>query len=197
MKQLLIYGASGHGKVVYDAALSMQNMEVYFYDDDPKKKEILNNKIHHDLNEELPAVIAIGNNKTRKKVATQLSSAVADAIIHKQSIVASHVRLGSGTVVFAGAAINPDTLLGNHVIINTNAVVEHDCRLDDFVHVSPNATLCGNVTVGEGTQIGAGATVLPNLSIGKWCKIAAGAVITKNIPDDCTVIGVPGKIKKV
>jgi acetyltransferase EpsM len=57
-----------------------------------------------------------------------------------------------------------------------------------------NVSVSGNVMIGEGTLIGSGAVILPNLKIGKWCKIGAGSVITKNIPDNSTVVGVPGVI---
>ncbi|ARN77763.1 hypothetical protein BST97_06990 [Nonlabens spongiae] len=194
MNDLIIYGASGHGKVVYDAALKSDKHDVIFYDDDVKKKSILNQRITHELPKDGSVVVAVGDNRIRQKLVSQVTLDFEKAIIHPSSVLGVDVEIGEGTVVFAGSVINPDVKIGKHVIINTKATVEHDCDIENFVHISPNATLCGTVEVGEGTQIGAGAVVLPNLKIGKWCIIAAGAVVTRNIPDHSKVIGVPGKI---
>lgn len=194
MTNLIIYGASGHGKVVYDTAVKSGHEIIIFYDDDVNKARILDQKVSHQLPEMGNVVIAIGNNKVRKKIAAQLKLTLGQYLIHPSSVIASNVQIGPGSVVFAGSVINPDVQIGENVIINTHATIEHDCFVDDFAHISPAATLCGTVQIGEGTHIGAGAVVLPNLKIGKWCTIAAGAVVTKDIPDHSKVVGVPGKI---
>jgi acetyltransferase EpsM len=99
--------------------------------------------------------------------------------------------------VFHNSVIQAGAAIGSHCIINTSASIDHDCVLADFVHVSPNATISGNVTVGEGTHIGAGATIIQGVTIGKWCTIGAGAVVIRDVPDNATVVGVPGKIIKI
>lgn len=196
MSKLIIYGASGHGKVVYDVAKSNGITDIIFYDDDYQKTKILNQTIHHALPKNTDIIIAVGNNQIRKKIALRLSSSIFPVLKSKTAIVSEFSTIEKGTVIFPGSVVNASCVIGQHVIINTNAVVEHDCVIDDFVHISPNATVCGTITIGEGTQVGAGATILPNLKIGKWCKIGAGAVVVHDIPDYSTVIGVPGRIKK-
>lgn len=54
----------------------------------------------------------------------------------------------------------------------------------------------GNPTIGDNVFIGAGAKILGDITIGNNVKIGANAVVTKNIPDNCTVIGIPGRIIK-
>jgi acetyltransferase-like isoleucine patch superfamily enzyme len=46
------------------------------------------------------------------------------------------------------------------------------------------------------TFIGSNATLLPNISIGNNVTIGAGSVVTKNIPDNCLVMGIPAKVIK-
>lgn len=50
--------------------------------------------------------------------------------------------------------------------------------------------------IGENCIIGTGACVLGNIKIGNNVKIGANAVVLEDVPDDCTVVGVPGKIIK-
>lgn len=45
-------------------------------------------------------------------------------------------------------------------------------------------------------MIGAGAVVLGEVKIGDNVKIGANAVVLKDIPDNCTVVGIPGQIVK-
>jgi acetyltransferase-like isoleucine patch superfamily enzyme len=44
--------------------------------------------------------------------------------------------------------------------------------------------------------VGAGAVVLPELSIGSNSVVGAGAVVTKDVPDNCLVLGVPAKVTR-
>ena len=54
----------------------------------------------------------------------------------------------------------------------------------------------GGPTIGKNCVIGAGACVLGNIKIGDNVKIGANAVVLQDVPDGCTVVGVPGKIVK-
>lgn len=197
--KIILYGASGHAKVISSIIESMNRFVDTIFDDNEKITYL--NQIRvltgYDRNykSNIPIIISIGDNKIRKKISEKISHPLA-ILIHPSSIIDKKVIIESGSVVFHNAIVQRDSFVGKHCIINTNASIDHDCIIKDFVHLSPSVTLCGNVKVGEGTHIGAGATVIPNIKIGKWCIIGAGAVITKNIPDYSLVVGVPGKIIK-
>ena len=51
-------------------------------------------------------------------------------------------------------------------------------------------------TIGNGVSISAGAKVLGDVTIGDYSKIGANAVVVKNVPANCTVVGVPAYIVK-
>ncbi|WKK67369.1 acetyltransferase [Lutimonas zeaxanthinifaciens] len=196
---MVLYGASGHAKVVIDI-LKRNNINVSRILDDNVELEFLNGfpvthrgKIN-DIHEEL--IITIGDNRIRKVIVDQNSFNYGNAI-HPSSVTDNTVKIGEGSVVMAGAVINADTFIGKHCIVNTSASIDHDCSLQDYVHISPNATICGGIKIGEGTQIGAGAVIMPNLKIGEWCKIGAGAVVISDVPDGATIVGNPGRNIKI
>jgi sugar O-acyltransferase (sialic acid O-acetyltransferase NeuD family) len=197
---MLLYGASGHAKVIIDCLQASQISISGIFDDNPDIQQLLGLPVlgtyqtQYLPNEQL--IIAVGNNQIRRKI-TDLVQHTYGRVIQPSAIISAYAKMGAGTVVFHNAVIQASASVGQHCIINTTASVDHDCVLEDFVHISPNATLSGNVTVGEGTHIGAGATVISGICIGKWCIIGAGAVVTKDIPDYSTAVGVPARIIKI
>ncbi len=197
---MILFGASGHGKVVLDILLNQKEFVKYILDDQPKTNEIFGIPVKKNNLSEISnpqkAIITIGNNLTRKSIAEKYSLKFSTAI-HDKAIISKFAEINEGTVVMANAVINPGAKIGKHCIINTAAVVEHDCEIEDFVHISPNASLAGNVHVKEGTHIGIGASIIQGITIGKWATIGAGTVVIKNVPDFATFVGNPGKIIKI
>jgi sugar O-acyltransferase (sialic acid O-acetyltransferase NeuD family) len=196
---VILYGASGHCKVIIDI-LDCSNRSIKaIIDDNPKITTILEKGVFHSSKVAVQpydsVILTIGNNKVRKKLANQIKASFTSAI-HPKAMISNYSKISNGTVVMMGVIVNSDAVIGRHCIINSNAVVEHDCTIEDYVHISPNAALAGGVFVGEGSQVGIGAVVIQNVRIGKWCVIGAGAIIIKDVPDFAVVVGNPGKIIK-
>ena len=196
--KLVIIGASGHGGVVADLAI-MLGYSVCFWDDDISKtmSNYLVSEREKNAPENSSIIIGIGSNIIRENISLQYVDDSFITLIHPNSNISNNFKIGKGSVVLAGVCINNGVFIGNHCIINTGAVVDHDCVINDFVHISPNATLCGNVIIGKGSWIGAGAILIQGINVGKNAKIGAGSVIIKDIPDNATVVGNPGKIIKI
>lgn len=191
-EQVIIIGASGHGKVVADIVRACGDAVVGFLDDDAEKENVLGPVRSAANYPDCRFVIAIGSNAVRKAIAASLSVCWYTAV-HPTAVISPTAVLGEGTVVMANAVVNAQAEIGAHCIVNTAAVVEHENILADFVHVSPGAALGGNVRVGEGTHIGIGACVRNNTSICGGCTIGAGAAVVKNIGELGTYAGVPAR----
>lgn len=196
---MILYGASGHAKVIC-SSLESENIVIEgIFEDNPNVTSINEYQIFGKYRDKVMTnstiIISIGNNLIRKKIAQKIKHKFGISI-HKSSICDRTSTIGEGSVVLHNTVIQRDTTIGNHVIINTNSSIDHDCRIDNFVHISPNACICGNVNVGEGTHIGAGAIVIQGIRIGKWVTVGAGTVVINHIPDYATVVGNPGKIIK-
>lgn len=197
MKQLVIIGASGHGKVAADIAKKNGYERIVFLDDNESLTECGgytvagNSSRFADFDSDV--FVAIGNPKIREKILTQIEIAGKHipTLVHPNASIAENVSIGKGTVVVAGAVVNPGAVIGRGCIINTCASVDHDCEVADFVHVSVGAHVAGTVTIGARTWIGAGATVSNNIRICGDCMIGAGAVVIRDILKSGTYVGVP------
>lgn len=204
MIPLWVLGTGRHPKVVIDAALSGTKHDILgVLDNNPTTwgtsiggMRIVGPMTHASLTEHniQHAVIAVGNSRIRSEIAGWLAGLVQwETIVHATAYIARGVELGEGTVICAGAIVQPDTRIGRHVIVNTSGSIDHDSELDDFVHVGPGAHLAGGVRIGEGAFLGTGAIVIPDRSIGPWTTIGAGAVVTRDIPGHVTAVGIPAK----
>lgn len=203
MRSLAILGASGHGKVVAEAALASGWTAVGFYDDAwPLKKQIGKWPVAGDTAALLATIqrfdgviVAIGANAARmdKIARIKASDGKLVTIVHPAATISPSALLGPGTVVMAGVVINADAVIGAGAILNTSCSVDHDCVLGDGVHVSPGAHLAGDVRVGHLSWVGIGASVRQGLSIGLAVRIGAGAAVVADIADNLTMVGVPAK----
>ncbi|NLX02295.1 MAG: acetyltransferase [Syntrophomonadaceae bacterium] len=203
-ESIVIIGAGGHGKVIASTAQEAGLVVEAFYDDDPKKhgNTILGVPVIGGLEllkarREVKAVIALGDNQARKEVARRYEDFCQwITVIHPRSYVHSTVKLGKGTVVFAGVSVQPDAIIGEHCIINTGVTIDHDCIINDFVHLGPGVHLAGNITIAEGTLLGVGTSVIPGVKVGKWSIIGVGAALVNDIPDHVVAAGVPARVIK-
>ncbi len=204
MKRLALLGASGHGKVVADAALAGGWGAVEFFDDAwPQRQSNGPWPVTGDsaallarLREFQGVIVSIGDCAVRwdKHHALQAAGAPMATVVHPAAVVSCHAVLGAGTVVMAGAVVNIDAVVGQAGIINTGATVDHDCRLGDAVHICPGAHLSGNVQVGHGSWVGVGAAIKQGVTIGRDVMIGAGAVVVRPVADGQTVIGNPARL---
>lgn len=199
MNRLIIIGASGHGKVAADIAKLIGYSDIFFLDDDSNLKECAGYPVRGNV--ELlskfdgDVFVAIGNASIRKTIMKKYSNRVFSKLIHPNSVIAEDVVIGKGSIIMAGAIINPATSIGMGCIINTSSSVDHDCFIGDYCHISVGSHICGTVTVGTETWVGAGATIINNIQICENCLIGAGAVVVNNIDVCGTYLGLPARKK--
>ena len=195
MKQLLIIGASGHGKAVADIAKLNGYENILFFDDNENVKECgkypVVGKSSDVNNYDGDVIVAIGNADIRERFHKVYSHRNKPVLVHPSAVVADTVSIEEGTVVMAGVVLNSDAVIGKGCIINTCSSVDHDCNVSDFVHVAVGVHIAGTVNIGYKTWIGIGASVCNDLNICGGCMIGAGAVVVKDIEESGAYVGVP------
>ena len=108
---------------------------------------------------------------------------------------------------FTGIEIHPGAKIGKKCFIDhgMGVVIGETSVIGDNVTIFQGVTLGGtgkergkrHPTIGNNVVISTGAKVLGSIIIGDNVIIGAGAVVIDSVPDNCTVVGVPGKIVKV
>lgn len=215
MKDYIIWGSSGHAKVIHEAILLNGGSVVALFDSSFDAKSVIDNvPIYYGLKEfhewcqgnicsrkSINAVVAIGGQRGNERIQFRErfknSHLRVPSVFHPTACISRSAKIGESCQILANATVSADVVIGNSSIINNLANVDHECVLGEGTHIAPGATLCGCVEVGALTLVGAGSVVLPRIKIGKNCIIGAGAVVTFNIPDNVIVAGNPAKYIKV
>ena len=145
-------------------------------------------------------IVAIGDNWIRSKVAMNIERHIPDfhfiTAIHPFTAIGREVSIGAGTVICAGAVINPATKIGQHCIVNTKASVDHDNHLGDFAAIMPGATTAGNVNIGRFSVVCMGAAVKHGVTIGESTVIGAGSTVLKDTTDQAVLLGSPARFHR-
>lgn len=111
----------------------------------------------------------------------------------------SHLgRFVTGIEIHPGAQIGKGVFIdhGMGVVIGETAIVGDRCLIYQGVTLGGTGKETGkrHPTLGENVVVGGGAKVLGNIQIGNNVRIGAGSVVLRDVPSDCTVVGVPGRI---
>lgn len=196
--KVILHGGGEHARVVLDCALAHGHRVVSVYD--PKYDGDLygvpqRGEYSPHADQGAYAIVAIGDNALRKKVAEKTQHPFTNAV-HPSVILSPFSTIGKGNMLLQGAIVQAQTKIGDHVILNTGSQVDHDCIIEDYVHLAPGVILCGNVHIGEGSFIGAGAIVIPGKKVGAWSIVGAGSVVIDNIPDNVVAVGNPARVIK-
>lgn len=106
-----------------------------------------------------------------------------------------------------GIEIHPAATIGRRLVIDhgTGIVIGATTEIGDDCLLYQNVTLGGtgkdkgkrHPTLGNNVMVGAGAKVLGPFKVGDNARIAANSVVLREVPENATVVGVPGRIVKI
>ena len=193
---VIVVGAGGHARVVWDILIQSKDVHVIGFTDPAYRAgtsiswgssqvpilgddSVISAAVAKDGG--IKVVLGLGAEALdiRKRLIDDLDRGGIASVcaVHPRAVVAVSASLGPGTVVMAGAVVNPFARTGRHCVLNTGATVDHDCVLGDNIFVQPGAHLGGAVRIGDHSIVGIGASVMERVSIGTGAIVGGGASI--------------------
>ncbi len=114
------------------------------------------------------------------RIISQVTRFLTSIEIHPAAVIGKGFFIDHGM----GVVIGETTQIGNHVTLFQGVTLGGTGKEAGKRHP----------TIGDDVVIGTGAKILGNITIGYNVKIGANSVVLQNVPDDSTVVGIPGRI---
>ena len=113
-------------------------------------------------------------------------------------LISNTSRFLTGVEIHPGAQIGSSVFIdhGMGVVIGETAIIGDYCLIYQGVTLGGTGKECGkrHPTLGNNVVVGTGAKVLGNIEIGSNVRIGANSVVLRDVPSDCTVVGIPGRV---
>lgn len=127
--------------------------------------------------------------------------------LFKMKLIFLATAIGSINRFFTNIEIHPGATIGERFFIDhgTGVVIGETTIIGNDVTIYQGVTLGGtgkqsgkrHPTIGNNVVVGAGAKILGSFTIGNNVNIGANAVVLSDIPDNSTVVGIPGRVVKI
>ena len=203
MKNLVILGAGGLAREVYDLAN-------YCYGNDPDFKirgflsdgpsniesygypPVLSTVNSYEIKHDDVFVSGIGNVMDRKKVVEIILKKGGQFInlIHPSVVISPSVRLGTGIAIKAFSVLASNVTIGDFTFLQSSTICGHDVNIGNFCHVNSFSFFAGCVTVDDLVTINAGTRIVQSRHIGQCSVIGMGSVVIKDVPEGVKVLAI-------
>lgn len=206
-KKIVIIGAGGLGRIVYDVLsndLILQGRFILTGFLDTRSDlilppgmtvPVLGSPLNYQPCEDELFIPAVGNPILREKLIASLTDKGAQFFSYThQASVAARTSIGEGSFFTPGSVISTDCRIGEFTYLDTYSILGHDVEIGRCCMIGAMSFLSGGVHVGNHVTIHPRATLAKGVKIGNGATIGIGSVVVKDVPDGVTVFGNPARI---
>jgi len=208
-KKCIIYGAGSVGRlalqIIEDLNKISKDFEVLGFVDDNEKLhgtylngyKVFGGFSYLKISGIKNIIISFSQNSLRHSVFNNISKHIQDikfpTIIHPSVWLGQNVKIGKGVIIYPSVCIDPDVSIDDFSILNKLTSLGHDTSIGKYVTLSPGVKIGGFNVIKDKVYLGINSSSLQYMKLGENSVIGAGAVVTKNIPANCTAVGIPAK----
>lgn len=207
MNKLIIIGGGGMGRSVYNIAINSIGFQEFFIvkgflDDNLMSLDgfsdyppVLDTIDDYNIMPEDVFICSIGNVAQKKNAILRIlkRNGVFVTLKHKNAIINSNSKVGTGCIIAPLAHVGADTKIGNHCLIQSFSTIGHDATIGDWSRIDTHATLVGGVKVGQEVTIHTGAIINHKVIVEDKSIVGAGSFVVRRVKKDTTVYGNPAK----
>lgn len=207
MKHLLIIGARGFGREIFNSATESigygTDFDIKGYLDEKSDAldgyegypPIISSVEAYEPSKDDVFVCALGEVKYKIKYAQMILDKGGEFItlIHKTAYVSKNVKIGKGCIILADVRIQCDASVGNFVTIQPKAILGHDSVVEDWCMINALADCGGFSHMEEGATLHTCSFLLPKKRIGAYAVVGACSLAARNVKPGTVVLGVPAK----
>ncbi|MGR3811454.1 PglD-related sugar-binding protein [Jiulongibacter sp. NS-SX5] len=206
MKELIIIGARGFGREVYDLAKNTQayidgEYSIKGFLDDKKDAlshvsgypEIIGDVENYEIAENDVFACALGDVQAKKKYAEIILNKGGNFInlVDLQANVRSDVSHLQGVLIFSFVFVSVDVTLADFVSLQHFSCLGHDSKVGKWSHMSSYSTITGYTVLEDEVMLQTAAKVVPKKTVGKGAMVGAGSLVIRNVKPGTSVFGSP------
>ncbi len=206
MNELIIVGAGGMGRTMFDMAReSIGYKDLFtikgFIDDNSDALVNFNNypPLLGTIQEYIPAkedvfICSIGG-PSRKGCMESIIKRGGEfiSLIHKTARIGSNVHMGKGNMVGAFTTIAADAWIGDYNFIQSLTIIGHDVKIGNWNRIDSMVMLIGGICIGNHNMIHTQAVLNHNVHVGDDAKISACSFVISDVESGTTVFGNPAR----
>jgi len=206
MKRLVIIGAGGMGRTLYNIATESVGygtdfMIKGFVDDDLSALDdfegyppILGKISDYEIDDDDVFTFSIGGDSRRVCIESLVAKGAEFInLIHSTARIGTNVRLGKGNIIAAFTSIGPDCNIGDYNMIQSYSVIGHDACIGSFNRLDTHVTCVGGIRIMDETTVHTSAVINHKVTVGNNCKVGACSFVIRSVKDGQTVFGMPAK----
>lgn len=207
MKNLIIIGAGGMGRTMFDIARECVGFGVEFivkgfldnnlnsmdgFDNYPP---LLGKVEEYDIEKDDVFTCSIGAVAVKKMLCSKImmKGGKFQTLIHNTARIGTNALIGDGTIIAAYVSIGADSKLGNNAIVQAYSVVAHDVIVDDWVRIDTHVVCVGGITLENEVTIHTGAIINHKVVVESGATVGAGSFVIRRVKAGTTVYGNPAK----
>jgi sugar O-acyltransferase (sialic acid O-acetyltransferase NeuD family) len=204
---IIIYGAGGLGREIYDTILSINSIENKFHilgyvDDSLENGIVVNNLpvlggsvVLDKIDKNVGIILGFADPNIRKMMHLKYKSLHPfPNIIHPTAIISSFAEIKEAVLIQSNCVVAANAKIGNGVMMNAHSGIGHDTNVSDYCSIMSFCDLAGNSNLGTLSFIGSGAKIIPSISIAAESYVCAGSVVFKSVVSKSKLMGNPAKI---
>lgn len=206
MKKLVIIGAGGMGRTIFDIARECvgygSEFEIKgFVDDNLTALEGFENypPVLCTIRDYVPAkedvfTFSIGGD-ARCECIENLIARGAEFInlIHQSARVGSNVKIGKGNIIAAFTSLGADCRVGDYNMIQSYTVIGHDAEIGNFNRIDTHVTCVGGIKIKDETTVHTSAVINHRVTLHDRAKVGACSFVIRSVKEGVTVFGCPAK----
>ena len=207
MKNLIIIGARGFGREIYNVATQCKEFNNEwiikgFLDDNKNALDgfenyppILSSVEDYEVQENDLFVCALGEVKYKAKYINLIlgKKGTFTNIIHPTAIINMNVKLGVGVIICPFTYISNDVTIGNFVTIQTHSAVGHDVKIGNYCQINALTFFGGFSILEDSVTMNPGTMLVPKKRIGEATVIGINSTVLKDTKPNVTAFGTPAK----
>jgi sugar O-acyltransferase (sialic acid O-acetyltransferase NeuD family) len=206
MNNLVIVGAGGMGRTIYDMA-----RESTTYGKEYLIKGFIDDNVHSlDLFENYPPMLgtisdyeiesddvfvcSIGGTSRRACMEKILErGGIFITMIHQTARIGTNVHIGKGCYIGAFTTIAADAYIDDYNFIQSYTIIGHDVQIKKWNRIDSYVMCVGGTKIGEGCMIHTNAVLNHNVEVGDGAHVGACSFVINSVPEGATVFGNPAR----